>query len=56
MTDELAVSFNAGADYWLDTAVLARDGQSLQDQLDALSVYRGELLPGFYDDWVLLER
>jgi WD40 repeat protein/ABC-type branched-subunit amino acid transport system substrate-binding protein/DNA-binding SARP family transcriptional activator len=56
LTDELAVSFNAGADYWLDTAVLARDGQALQDQLSALSVYRGELLPGFYDDWVMLER
>jgi WD40 repeat protein/ABC-type branched-subunit amino acid transport system substrate-binding protein/DNA-binding SARP family transcriptional activator len=56
LTDELAVSFNAGADYWLDTAILARDGQSLQDQFGALSVYRGELLPGFYDDWVTLER
>src|SRR6185503_15386013 len=56
MTDELAASFNAGANYWLDAAILARNGDSLQDQLDALAVYRGDLLPGFYDDWVTLER
>jgi WD40 repeat protein/ABC-type branched-subunit amino acid transport system substrate-binding protein/DNA-binding SARP family transcriptional activator len=56
LTDELAASFNAGADYWLDTAILTREGQSLQDQLSAVAVYRGELLPGFYDDWVTLER
>src|SRR5438128_4027110 len=53
---ELAVSFNAGADYWLDAAVLARDGETLQGQLSSVAVYRGELLPGFYDDWVTLER
>jgi WD40 repeat protein/ABC-type branched-subunit amino acid transport system substrate-binding protein/DNA-binding SARP family transcriptional activator len=56
LTDELAVSFNAGADYWLDAALLTHDGDSLQEQLDAVAVYRGDLLPGFYDDWVTLER
>jgi len=56
LTDELAVSFNAGADFWLDTAILTHNGESLQDQLSALAVYRGELLPGFYDDWATLER
>jgi DNA-binding SARP family transcriptional activator len=56
LSDELAVSFNAGADYWLDAAVLVRNGESLQDQSDSLAVCRGELLPGFYDDWVTLER
>ena len=29
---------------------------SSQDLIDALSLYRGELLPGFYDEWVVLER
>ncbi len=56
LTDEFAVSFNAGADFWLDAAVLARDYDGLKDQLEALAVYRGELLPGLYDDWVTLER
>ena len=56
LSDDLAVSFNAGADYWLDATLLARDGGSLPDQMEALAGYRGELLPGFYDDWVTLER
>jgi DNA-binding SARP family transcriptional activator len=56
LSDELAVSFNAGADYWLDVATLARDGDTLQQLISAVAVYRGELLPGFYDDWVILER
>jgi DNA-binding SARP family transcriptional activator len=55
-SDELAVSFNARADYWLDVEALARDGDTLQEWIEAVAVYRGELLPGFYDDWVILER
>jgi hypothetical protein len=56
LTDDLAVSFNAGANYCLDTTLLASGNASLQAQMDALLAYRGELLPGFYDDWVTLER
>ncbi len=26
------------------------------DLIQVLSVYQGELLPGFYDEWVLVER
>ena len=28
----------------------------LEDLIAAVSVYEGELLPGFYEDWVSLER
>jgi DNA-binding SARP family transcriptional activator len=56
LTDELAVSFNAGADYGLDAALLVRGGDSLQELPQSLEMYRGELLPGFYDEWVTLER
>jgi DNA-binding SARP family transcriptional activator len=56
LSDDLAVSFNAGADYWLDAAALVRNADTLQEQVQAVAVYRGELLPGFYDDWVTLER
>ncbi|MGD9100650.1 MAG: BTAD domain-containing putative transcriptional regulator, partial [Anaerolineae bacterium] len=28
----------------------------MQELTDALSLYRGELLPGFYDEWTTLER
>jgi WD40 repeat protein/DNA-binding SARP family transcriptional activator len=56
LSDDVAVSFNAGADFWLDVAIFTRDGETLQQQLDNVAVYRGELLPGFYDDWVTRER
>jgi DNA-binding SARP family transcriptional activator len=56
LSDELAISFNAGGDYWLDAAVLSGSGDSLQELMRSADVYRGELLPGFYDDWVAPER
>src|SRR6516225_9669196 len=31
LTDDLAVTFNAGADYWLDVTQLTRDGDTLKD-------------------------
>jgi WD40 repeat protein/DNA-binding SARP family transcriptional activator/ABC-type branched-subunit amino acid transport system substrate-binding protein len=56
LTDDLAVTFNAGANYQLDTTILARTSGSVKDEMEAVAAYRGELLPGFYDDWVTLER
>src|ERR1700730_17020685 len=47
LSDDVAVSFNASSDYWLDAMIFSRDGDPLQQQLDNLAVYRGELLPGF---------
>ena len=56
--EELTVSFEVDADVWLDVAQLDRptapDG--LNDLGDQLELYRGDLLPGFYDDWIVLER
>jgi DNA-binding SARP family transcriptional activator len=56
VSDELAVAFDAGADYWLDADVLVTDGDAVRPLQNSLAVYRGELLPGFYDDWVSPER
>ena len=59
ITDKISVSFNAQADYTLDVAVLQDEitERSSTDQLIAgVSVYSGVLLPGFYDEWVLLEQ
>jgi len=59
LTDELAVAFNAGSNYWLDAALLSAEvngRETLQQLQHSVSVYRGELLPGFYEDWVMLER
>jgi DNA-binding SARP family transcriptional activator len=57
LADKLNLAFNLSLPYWLDAAVLGdgrRDG--FQDLLAATQVYSGELLPGFYEDWVVLER
>lgn len=32
------------------------DAPTLADLIQTVSVYTGELLPAFYDEWVLLER
>jgi DNA-binding SARP family transcriptional activator len=59
LSDELAVAFNAGSNYRLDAALLTREldgGAPVQDLQQSLSAYGGELLPGFYEDWVTLER
>ncbi len=59
LSEELAITFNPQADYWLDVAQLERRGggdESTAELVSRLELYRGELLPGFYDDWVILER
>ncbi len=63
------VGFNLKSDHWLDVAVfeenvgpvLSRPIESLKadeaSQIEnALKLYQGELLEGFYDDWALRER
>ncbi len=54
--DEITVALNADAPYWLDVAALEKSEENTEALISSLSLYRGELLPGFYDDWVMLER
>ena len=59
LTDDISVSFNPVAAYTLDAAKMedVDMGCSSTDELmDGLSLYEGELLPGFYDEWIVLER
>lgn len=45
--------------YWLDVALLEKpvDANATPEELMAVvAVYGGELLPGFYDDWVVWQR
>jgi predicted ATPase/DNA-binding SARP family transcriptional activator len=58
VADDLSIAFNAASEHWLDAAELERPGQhaTADDLIAVLANYRGELLPGFYDEWVLLER
>lgn len=59
IADRVTVTFSSDAEYWLDVAILENSldpdwtSSILEEMLD---VYKGELLPGFYEDWVVLER
>ncbi|MGD8405786.1 MAG: adenylate/guanylate cyclase domain-containing protein, partial [Anaerolineales bacterium] len=56
IADEFTLKFNPEAEYWLDVAQIEKPDLDLQSLISNLSLYQGELLPGFYDEWVSLER
>ena len=55
---EISVAFDERSDYWLDADRLLErvEGQGVDEIKEELRLYRGELLPGFYEEWVGLER
>ena len=59
VADDLTVGFNPQGEYSLDVHKLdsaSLESSTADDLIGALSVYHGELLPGFYDEWVFVER
>jgi len=56
LADEFTITFNRSADYWLDATQMERPDLDIQSLTSNLSLYQGELLPGFFDDWIVLER
>lgn len=58
LADDINISFNSSATYWLDVDALenVNETASIEELMDAVSVSHGELLPGFYDDWIIPER
>jgi WD40 repeat protein/class 3 adenylate cyclase len=56
LADEFTLTFNREAGYWLDVSQMQRPDLDLQSLIANLSLYQGELLPGFYDEWITLER
>jgi len=56
LADEYAITFNRNADYWLDATQLERPDLDIESLTSNLSLYQDELLPGFFDDWIVLER
>jgi WD40 repeat protein/class 3 adenylate cyclase len=56
LADEFTLAFNHTIEYWLDVTQIEKPDTDLQSLTSTLSLYRGELLPGFYDDWIVLER
>jgi len=58
ITSEINISFNPSGEYWLDVNVLKmlNKSSSIDELMDALNIYQGDLLPSFYDDWITHER
>ncbi len=58
-SDKITVSLPSSDAYWMDVAAiesLAEDEAPLEALMEGLTDYQGDLLPGFYDEWVILER
>lgn len=55
---EISITFDNQSDYWLDVDQLLKPaaGRPLEETIADVRLYRGELLPGFYDEWIGLER
>ncbi len=60
-----AVRFNTASPYWLDTEQFEQTFECAQNAptkerlgllQQAVALYHGDLLPGFYDDWVVIEQ
>jgi predicted ATPase/DNA-binding SARP family transcriptional activator/Tfp pilus assembly protein PilF len=59
LVDDLTIAFAPPCEYSLDVQRLEDvplEGSRAEDLIAAVSVYHGQLLPGFYDDWVFAER
>lgn len=56
--DNMTVAFDPSARYQLDVERLdfEPDDTALEECFERLEGYQGELLPGFYDDWIVAER
>ncbi|HEY6073243.1 MAG TPA: BTAD domain-containing putative transcriptional regulator, partial [Anaerolineales bacterium] len=58
VADEMAISLDLPKDARIDTRSIENLGESAAAaELEAaLGAYQGELLPGFYEEWIVLER
>jgi WD40 repeat protein/basic membrane lipoprotein Med (substrate-binding protein (PBP1-ABC) superfamily)/DNA-binding SARP family transcriptional activator len=58
--DDIHISIGLQSGAFIDAHFLAHpnsgDGWTIADLEKHVQVYKGELLPGFYDEWVILER
>ncbi|MBN2046035.1 MAG: hypothetical protein JW757_13515, partial [Anaerolineales bacterium] len=58
-SDDLVVTYTPRADDQVDVYSLEaclNNEDCIDEHILAVSAYEGDLLPGFYDDWVMLER
>jgi predicted ATPase/DNA-binding SARP family transcriptional activator len=54
----ISIAFDARSDYWLDAEAIlgAAEERPVEEIIEIVRLYRGELLPGFYEEWVVPER
>ena len=58
MADGVGIHFDSASEYSLDAKLLEdlKEDSSAEEFIAVLSTYQGELLPGFYDEWIVIER
>lgn len=59
LSDDLTIAFNRESQFTLDALTLESapvEGSATAELIEAVSAYGGELLPGFYQEWVFVER
>ncbi|MCB0082751.1 MAG: hypothetical protein KDE47_17550, partial [Caldilineaceae bacterium] len=59
VVDEITLAFNSHHEHAVDTERIAApvtEEPNADELMATVALYTGELLPGFYDEWVLLER
>jgi predicted ATPase/DNA-binding SARP family transcriptional activator len=55
--DDLTLTFDPAPGCWIDAVLLGgKSGLALSTLEEQVAAYQGELLPGFYDDWITIER
>ena len=55
---DISITFKANSDYFLDAELLLDQDTSkpVEELIELVDLYRGELLPGFYEEWIVIER
>jgi DNA-binding SARP family transcriptional activator/predicted ATPase len=55
---DITVMFDNQSDYWLDVDELLMTMEScpIDEIIEAVQLYHGDLLAGFYDEWIEIER
>ncbi len=59
IADDIHIGFNSDSPFTSDAAEIEKIDiarASTDELIRTLSIYQGELLPGFYEEWVVLER
>ena len=56
LADRQSVQLNPDFPLWVDAAAFTVAAETIAEQASSLDLYRGELLPDCYDDWVFPRR